>query len=967
MKKRFLPFSLLLLIMVLGQSMAVAENNGHYVPRAKANNTADSFMGMLRANQHTGLIDPALAIKAAQATESKDEGDLYWLSMGPNNMGGETSAIVYDKNSRVVYAGSMGGGVFKTYNDGITWHQVGDANLMVSCMAQDADGTIYVGTGDGGNAATYNGLSLQGYENSFVGKGIFSLKNDQLTQLVNTSPESLNGVSYWSYVYGIAFSGDKMMVANQGGLMYSTDKGENWNFAVTTDGEEIQGVGQAVTTTANGTFVAAVDGKLYIGTPDAMKCCSANSQQLDEEGNIIAIPAAGALLDVATAPSNDNVLYAACIGTTGNHTSIFVSLDKGNTWKVALPTVTPAQGHNVYGTRGLYNHGLAVNPTDDGVLYVMGYNLWRLQRPVSGLGYYYVHQLSDGGVTTMYEDTYLHVGLHCMTFNPNNARECFIGTDGGIFKGIFGSELTFKNCNRNYVTAKAMNVAFANNPTRTLCAVLDHGTVQIDGDANQNSMGTGYTINPTGMNYGMFEDGSQPGPSAISLVKPNTVFVTYKGTGFARSETSGADWVSTNFTENLNFSSSAYRKPLYLYENFEDDNNPNTVWAYNYGIEPVSEVTAYSADGYPFNVELSAPLAVGDSVEVHDPISSKLYLAVKDYLYMTRGALQFGQAPTWYTLSNSSLGFAGEPLSIGMSKDGDVMFVGFMEGTLCRIDNLNTVVSDTTGTIGSLAFQVTTTVIELPVEGQCITSVAVDPRDANKVIVTLGNYGNETYVLYSTNALSSEPTFVSKQGNLQEMPVYSSVIEMESGLVILGTEHGIFTTDNITSSNVEWTYNGSPMGDVPVMELKQQLVYHPDQVVYSYMTEGNETIQVSEVYPGVNNTGIIYAATYGKGIFRCENFKQYSGDGVEDNTVVAENCVSVYPNPVKDQALASFEVKSQSNVTYQIYDIAGRLVKNVNLGSFSEGKYEVHIDVAGLGSGAYVLRLNNATTKFLVY
>ena len=57
MKKRLLPFSLLLVIMILGQ--AVMADQGHYVPRAKETTTAEAFISSMRVNQHTGLIDPA--------------------------------------------------------------------------------------------------------------------------------------------------------------------------------------------------------------------------------------------------------------------------------------------------------------------------------------------------------------------------------------------------------------------------------------------------------------------------------------------------------------------------------------------------------------------------------------------------------------------------------------------------------------------------------------------------------------------------------------------------------------------------------------------------------------------------------------------------------------------------------------------------------------------------------------------
>ena len=204
MKKRFLPFSLLLVIMVLGQSMAIADQGGHYVPRTQTTMNAESFMGSLRANQNTGLIDPADMFKAmqVQATRNGANDPLYWISMGPDNMGGQTTAVVYDNRlyqghpNGVVYIGSKGGGVYKTYNYGVTWHHVGNLDLMVSCMIQDADGTIYVGTGDGSNGVNYNGLDQQGYDNSFAGTGLYKLVDDAF-ELVKapTADEWLYGKS----------------------------------------------------------------------------------------------------------------------------------------------------------------------------------------------------------------------------------------------------------------------------------------------------------------------------------------------------------------------------------------------------------------------------------------------------------------------------------------------------------------------------------------------------------------------------------------------------------------------------------------------------------------------------------------------------------------------------------------------------------------------------------------------------
>ena len=973
MKRRFLPLSLLLVIMMLGQSIAIADNGGHYVPRPQASSSAEAFMSDLRVNQHTGLIDPACMIKAAQ-TSTRDEADLYWLSMGPDNMGGQTTAVIYDNRLNTsgnpngfMYIGSKGGGVYKSYNHGTTWHQVGNLNLMVSCMAQDANGVIYVGTGDCGSAATYNGLSQQSYDNSFVGSGMYKLVNDEFTQLASTKP-SANEAGEWSFINGLAIYQNKLYAATNGGLKLSTDNGESWTTL-------IEGACVEVKVSDAGKVVASVGGDLYISNDEGdFACYSAASAQYDEENNMIAIPKAASIMDVAVAPSDGNVIYASLIGTDGACNGIYVTRNAGETWSVAMPIPTANYGHNVYGSYGLNNHFLAVDPADANVLYVCGYNLWKLVAPTTGNGYYTTHQITDGGSSLIIEDTYLHVGLQTLVFNPNNSNEFMVGTDGGVFKcNKSGSVYSFYNCNRNYITSRMFGIAVSGKATRVMGGGLDHGTVMIEGDENLNSMSHGLWINPTGYNYGAFAESAQAGECAFSMINQNSIFVTYKNGKIARSETAGYDWVSTNFLENLSIPESSFRLPFLMYEDFEDEFNPATVQFKNEGNENLSsgtQIQLMSNNNYPFWYTLEHTLHVGDSIDVQDPISSRMFIAFKDELYMTYGALNFATAPTWYKVSGKNADFLGEPLCMAYSNDCDNMFVGFKDGRFVRISGINAI-DDEVAYDNELAGQ-TTTLITLPIEGQCVTSVAVNPKNANQVVVTLGNYGNNAYVLYSTNALDDEPTFTSMQGNLPKMPVYSSLIEMESGNVIIGTEHGVYMANAVGNTN--WKVAGHAMGDVPVMSLKQQVMERALDSVVTITIEDTPQGQVTNVdveyFPGVTNTGIIYAATYGRGLFRCENYKKNSATSVEENEVVAETMVNIYPNPVREQAIVNFEGNGE-NVSYQVYDMMGRVVMSQNVGRMGAGSQQLNVNTSDLSSGAYILRLNqgasSSNVKFLVF
>ena len=953
MKKRFLPFSLLLVIMILGQAV-IADQGGHYVPRKQ---NAESYMGSLRANQNTGMIDPADMFKAMQAQTRDGANDpLYWISMGPDNMGGQTTAIIYDNKKNaygnpngVVYIGSKGGGVYKTYNHGITWHQVGDKNLMVSCMVQDEDGNIYVGTGDGNNNVNYNGLSQQGYDNSFIGTGLYKIGTDDEITLVKAPT-----ADSWLYINELAIVNGKLLAATNDGLMVSSDNGATWTNV-------LEGVAVSVKIAKDNTIVVAKDGQVFIGSNVNNLVCH-SSENANMMGDTL-IPKATGMIDIAVAPTNENIIYAACIGTDGIHTGVYVSHNKGQNWTVALPSVTATQGHNIYGGFGTYNHGLVVDPEDEDLVYVMGYYLWSLQRPETGLGYYLASQLTTDSYFVLSD--YLHVGLHTMVFNPNNSQECYIGSDGGIFKAE--GRFSFSYCNRNYITTRMFSVGVSGKDTRVLASGLDHGVVLIEGDENANTLSTGEWIYPYTM--GGFADDGHGGESYISALNPNTFIVTAKAGKLDRTATAGADWVSTNFTSALSISTTAFRMPVLLHEKYNNQNNPETAWFFNETEETIpagTDVMVMSHNNFPFHYTLTHNLVAGDSIEVHDPITANFFLSISDALYMTRTPLQFDVEAAWYKIADKAhTGFTGDPLCMGISRDGDNLFVGMKNGRFYRVSGINTVLDATSGTITDSLFAVTTTEITLPVSGQCVTSVCVDPRDNNKVIVTCGNYGNEDYVFYSTNAMSAEPTFVSKQAGLPKMPVYSSLIEMETGDVILGTERGIFRTKNI--SNPTWIAESQMLGEVPVMELKQQLLSHEDEQTVNVTEEG---VFVT-VYPGVHNTGIIYAATYGRGVFRCENYKQNSGTGVPETPAVNAMNVELYPNPVSSQATLSFEVKDNGNVSYQVFDMTGRMVMNKSLGRMAEGQHQVSVNAENLSNGSYILRLSqgaNATSvKFMVY
>ena len=343
---------------------------------------------------------------------------------------------------------------------------------------------------------------------------------------------------------------------------------------------------------------------------------------------------------------------------------------------------------------------------------------------------------------------------------------------------------------------------------------------------------------------------------------------------------------------------------------------------------------------------------------------------------MTMDALRFDVACAWHKVAKFPNSYQNTIITcMTVSEDGDVLFCATSEGKLFRLTNLNSAVDAYTACADSAGYNIDVMEIE-SITDQYITSISIYNDNPNKLVVTLGNYGNDNYVLYSDNALSSNPTFTPKQGRgLPKMPVYSSIYTStykdgdNDGHVIIGTEHGIYRTTNISASSPEWVFESANLGDVPVMELKQQLVKQADREAIVVIDD----VPTKVTFSGTNNQGVIYAATLGRGLFRSENYRQ-SETSVPEAPVVntVKNTVSMYPNPVRgDEAMISFELNNNATVSYQVFDLTGRVVKSEVLGNYSEGKHEANVAVSGLANGSYILRLNAgnhaSTVKFMVF
>ena len=974
---------MLLITMVLAQASFVANATGvqgKYTPRTSSNATFSSFMKSIRANQETGLIDPALLLAGQQAAQtSTRDAVLDWNFAGPDNFGGLTRAVVYDNDNNVVI-GTVGGFIYKTTNNGITFKKIAHIGSPISCMAKDAQGNIFIGTGEGRDAQALNGLSELGYETSFIGKGVYKMAAGSTTPelLESTAATATNG---WGFVNEMTITNGKIYAATVAGIMVSADNGATWTNAK-------EGEFRSIKSNANGDVFAADLTDVYL---------SNNGGEFQQITGSNGLPGNNSNPKViAMSPTDANFMYIAYLnGSAGAYTTgnIYFTDNGGTSWGIAMAGTSIYQ---LFGSDANTDAFMVVYPNNPRKLLIGSDDLWLFEDATAqGVNSYRPVKISEN-LTYEYSAIawnryyYLHQGIQNIVFNPSDPNIFFIGTNGGVYKGEYYESLySYKSSNRYFLTeeehtsvTRMMSVGVGGT-SMVLGGCLDHGTIGIAGSENLNNVTTGEVLFPHMTNNGYastyFSKGYAGGPCAISTIDPYIIFVSATGslsTPIYRSETLGVDY-DGNFEgdgdDPVITNSNAFKTPFALFENYNDANNPlNDIFAPIRVVKHVGDmVYAFSHQaGHPvehiiteepphdanhIDDEGNYAWMPGDTIrDLHDPLSTLYVCGTEGKLYMTRDALLFNKATDWLLIS----AIDGLPTTVAISGDGDMAMVGTAEGTLYRVTGLANAYTAAQASLDSTACVLTLDSLTT-FNSQAITSVAINPSNSNNVIVTLGNYGNSNYVYTSNNAGGS---FTAATG-LPQVPVYSSLIEKSSGLYIVGTEAGIYVSENGTS----WTKSGDI--SCPVMDLKQAVQENREDIIDVLYDEMGVPTYV--VYPGISNEGMIYAATYGAGIISCATYKEGGDLSVVDNEMTDNVQLNIYPNPVRGAGKINITLTESAKVSYQIYDLSGRMVANSELGFYGQGEHTLTFNADNLSSGSYIIRVQagskSETAKFLVY
>lgn len=346
-------------------------------------------------------------------------GDLRARHIGPALMSGRvTDMELHPKNERIMYAGTAGGGVLKSYNGGATFTPMFDDYCQsIGCVEidpSDPDNVVWVGTGE---TWTRNSVSMGDglYRTSDGGKTWSKMGFEKSERIAGIQVNPKNPLEVYVAVLGPLWSD-----SDERGLYKTIDGGKTWNKILFVD----------KTTGASDLTLDPKDPNIvYVtfwefrrqpwsfssgGTKSALYKSMDGGKTFNKIHNGFPSGALGRLA-IAVAPSNTNILYTVIESKEDKYKGLYRSDDAGANWK---------QLNNDFGivVRPFYFSRIEVDPRNPEVVVKAGL-LGSISR--------------DGGKTFKNLGPN-HSDVHDIVFDINNSDRMYAGTDGGIYRSWDG-------------------------------------------------------------------------------------------------------------------------------------------------------------------------------------------------------------------------------------------------------------------------------------------------------------------------------------------------------------------------------------------------------------------------------------------------------------------------------------------------------------------------------------------------
>ncbi len=809
---------------------------------------------------------------------------LTWTQRGPWNVGGRTRALAVDvSNENNILAGGVSGGMWRSTNGGSTWTKVtalGD-HPGVDAITQD--------TRPGHNNVWYYlsgeayGTSASGGSAFYLGDGAFKSIDSGATWIPLGATDNGTQNSFttaWQVNWNLVTDpsdmvNDALYMCGYGVLAKSLDGGTTWSAikgSFTSSGSYFTDVAVASNGVLFATFSSDGGSTKGIWRSDDGGATFTNITPANFAVNYD-------LIKIGIDPNDENRVYFLASGTdtmglltvnnwgdkewnmlwkynyiSGNGTG------SGGMWTdltMSLPHSSPTLFDNFH-AQGGYNLVVKVLPGDSNIVFIGATNIYRSTdafksdtNTIQIGGYKPGTQLGNFQVYPNH-----HPDQHEFLFMPSNPNIMLCGNDGGVYKTMndTAASLVWQPLNHGYMTTQFYTCAIHPDVSKDIIM----GGLQDNGNYWTNTTNPQspwvMPLNGDGSHMQITSDGSvyylsvQQGKIIKCQVDPLTG---------ARTQWGRID-------------------PIYASRGDYQFINP-------FVIDPNDEKIMYVPAGRKLfrNNNLTAiPYAQNfDSIALN-------WQQFNDTTTVPISAIAISK-----TNPTNRLYYGTEAQSTPT----------VIRSRLYRIDNANT------GTPSSIDITATNAGLQgaaFPSNGY-ISCIAIDPRNADKVLVVFSNY-NVYSLFYSENAGT---TWKKVGGNIELTTIgsgdapscrWATIMPYNEGTkYLLGTSVGLFSADSLvlhstSSPGTHWTQEGaSDFGNMVVPMIQYR-----------------------------DADGLIAIATHGNGMWTSTSLKT----GLASKTILKTTAPFAFPNPTKNNTTVSFTAKNSGPAMVEVYNLSGEKI-----------------------------------------
>ena len=600
-------------------------------------------------------------------------------------------------------------------------------------------------------------------------------------------------------------------------------------------------------------------------------------------------------------PNNENQIYilAETPGSGKTTTNYSGKAEQNSLWKYTYVSGTGSGAGGVwqdlsvnlpnsggpfdkFNSQGGYDLVVRVKPTDSNTVIIGGTNLFRSTDAFTSPNN--TTQIGGYGIGTNipFYTVYPnhHPDQHAVLFSNNNPNVLYSGCDGGIFK-----------------------------------STADTATPIV-----WNSMNNGYLSTQF---YTLAIDPATAGDSVIIGGCQDN------GTLYTNSQSATFNWTQPSLGDG-SYCAIADGGTNYYYSRQEGKIIKTTMGTNGY-VNAFARIDPLMADTTKY--DFIAPFIL-------DPNNNNImYLTCGDMIYRNH---DLSQIPlngvylrtnlNWDSLSQT-YDSAKNITAIAASKfPANRVYYGTNKGKIYKMDNAN-VGNPTPVNISSTAFPATA----------YVSCIAVDPEDADKVLIVFSNYN--IYSLYYTS--DAGITWTKSAGNLEANSSgtgigsslrWASIMHLDSGKVVyfVASSTGLYATDTLKGTATVWAQQGAN-------------------------TIGNV---VSDVIVTRASDGLVAIGTHGNGV--------YSANITNPNQITTVHTLDKqqfdaslknYPNPFSNSTTIEFIIQKKSQVTLRILNELGEDVKTIFTKNMEAGKYFETLDRKGLAAGVYYYQLQSGEQK----